>query len=105
MILALASLGFVGYLALGPGPDLLDLPYPETAAGSGSAGSAQSQVAATLAAYARKLHGGAGKHEVRELRIEGLRASAILATAGRTERVELVYGNEGWRIVPPTAPN
>jgi hypothetical protein len=107
--MAISTALVVGLLAIGPGHPLGDMPAYIDA--MGTAAEAEAEVVEVLSRHAQSFQGakriaqgaqrGGGEPRVTQLRIAGDKATAVLATADRTEFVQLVRSNHKWLVVPP----
>jgi hypothetical protein len=101
--MTIATVVFIGLLAMAPNWAIVDIPYPEAAGGmlvAGPQASAEAQIHEVLAAYARgKSTMPLRKGDVVVTRIDGPRASARISRAGRTETVYLELAGSTWKIV------
>ena len=92
-------------LAFGTQWPIIDLPYPDVdrLGAGGAVASVEAQVEEAVARYARSRAvppiPAARKPEISQLRIDGARATALLTTGDRSERVQLQLLDREWRVV------
>lgn len=92
-------------VAFGTQWPIIDLPYPDVDRhGAGAAvPSVETQVEEAVARYARSRSvpplPAERKPEISQLRIDGARATALLTTGERSERLQLQLLDREWRVV------
>jgi hypothetical protein len=111
--MALSSMILAGLLAMAPGNPLGDLPaYWEAMETAQDREMAAEQVADVLTRHVRVFNEtrraatkgatlGGGKIQVRDIHIDGDKASAIVSLSDRSEFVQLVRFNRRWTVVVP----
>jgi hypothetical protein len=111
--MALSTLMLSGLLAMSPGNPLGDMPaYWDAMESANAQEAAQEQVADALTRHVRSFQAarrqattglarGGPQVQVRDIRIQGDHASAVLQHSDRSEFVQLIRSNQRWLVVPP----
>jgi len=100
--MAISSLLLAGVLAMGPQWSIVDLPYPEVKASETMGGytpSTEAQLNEAITSWVKRNSPAGRKHEITQLRIEGLKASARVVFPDRTWLIRLERQGEDWRVV------
>ena len=87
-------------LAIGPNWAIVDIPYPEAGGGTEVRPlPVENQVADAVAAHAKARAVRLAKADIREIRVEGPKATARILLAGRVETLYLELLKGEWQVV------
>ena len=92
----------VGVVALGAQWPVIDLPYPDEPEGAGAPVAewpAEQQVESAICRHVRQWHPAPRGGEITQLRIDRMRATALVTSGPRVEWVHLEQHGGEWRVV------